>query len=72
MDNSGSVNCAEVKSILINRGVGEDVATDAQLAVWIKEADEDGTGEVEWREFLTLWAKVRRPDPAIYGPDDYH
>ena len=69
VDGSGSVNTEEIKTILSDLGVGADVGQDWQpdsempsteeIDEMIRNADADQTGEVEWSEFLGLWAKIQ-------------
>ncbi|RYG48315.1 hypothetical protein EON67_07720 [archaeon] len=55
-DGSGSIEAAELKSVLDKCGVE---TTDTQVQEMIKEADRDGSGSLEFEEFLLLMWRLQ-------------
>jgi calmodulin len=61
-DNSGSIDIKELKQALI--AMGQTVSED-DLKQMMKDADEDGTGEIDFEEFCALiGVKVDRVEPS--------
>lgn len=56
-DGSGSIETAELKSVIEKCGIE---VTEAQVAEMIKEADSDGSGTLEFNEFLDLMWKLQQ------------
>ena len=55
-DKSGTVEAKELKSVLSKCGIE---MTDGQVVDMIKEVDKDGSGNLDFDEFLMLMAKVQ-------------
>jgi hypothetical protein len=55
-DNDGSISSKELKEMLSRCG---EKVTDAQVKEYIKEADENSNGQIEYHEFLKIIKKVR-------------
>ena len=49
-DNSGSISCDEIRSVL---GVGQHISDEVWQQV-VKEVDENGDGEVSFQEFVIM------------------
>lgn len=56
-DGSGSIETAELKHVIEKCGIE---VTEAQVAEMIKEADSDGSGTLEFNEFLDLMWKLQQ------------
>ncbi len=50
-DGNGVISATELKSVMANLG---ECPTDAEIAEMIKEADADGDGQINFKEFLKL------------------
>lgn len=56
-DNSGKIDSSEIASLLSGEEF-RDVYSKAQLQSAIKEVDENGDGEIDFEEFMTMMKSI--------------
>uniref|UniRef100_A0A0G4GIY9 Calmodulin n=1 Tax=Chromera velia CCMP2878 TaxID=1169474 RepID=A0A0G4GIY9_9ALVE len=66
-DGSGSIDRFEMKLLL--EAIGEN-PTDEELFRFMNEIDEDGTGQIEFPEFLRAFEKQRNTESEYDDPQD--
>eukprot|EP00919_Chromeraceae_sp_WS-2016_P037790 GHVR01090244.1.p1 GENE.GHVR01090244.1~~GHVR01090244.1.p1 ORF type:complete len:149 (-),score=28.91 GHVR01090244.1:110-556(-) len=66
-DNSGSIDRFEMKLLL--EAIGEN-PTDEELFRFMNDIDEDGTGQIEFPEFLRAFEKQKSTESEYDDPQD--
>jgi hypothetical protein len=61
---SGTIDVGEMMTMLHNMEMEYDEETVLSL---LKEVDEDGSGQIEFPEFVALVARIKRGDQALKG-----
>jgi len=62
---AGTVDSGELKQ-LIGIDLVEDAVTDTTVATLFEEMDADGSGTVEWDEFLGYFGKEEEEEPPVF------
>lgn len=60
-----TMDCSELKNILID--LGNRKITDEEVKKMLDENDKDGSGRLEWSEFLDMMIKMKGSDSAKFG-----
>eukprot|EP00003_Mantamonas_plastica_P016617 TRINITY_DN2772_c0_g2_i1.p2 TRINITY_DN2772_c0_g2~~TRINITY_DN2772_c0_g2_i1.p2 ORF type:complete len:638 (-),score=261.76 TRINITY_DN2772_c0_g2_i1:38-1951(-) len=63
-DGSGAINDRELGAIMV--AIGEEVPKN-KLKEFVKEVDTDGSGEVEFNEFMEIMRNMRNGKDSIFG-----
>ena len=54
-DASGSIDEEELRAALLSMGI---VTSESEVADMIRQADDDGNGQIEFNEFLAMFAQI--------------
>lgn len=69
-DGDGSISIDELANVM--RSLGQD-PTQKELEDMMREVDEDGSGEIEFSEFMSMMArKVKEAGTNVSGGEDWH